>query len=88
MQILESSRPIRNVNTLSPTHSQAGGGRHTGSEPPRPRSQPARGGTSMHVHVCVRTPCVRVPRVRDFSVGFPFIQYMLFLAHWSNIRYY
>lgn len=40
MQILESSRPIRNVNTLSPTHSQAAAG--TAPEPPRPRAQPAR----------------------------------------------
>lgn len=66
MQILESSRPIRNVNTLSLTHIQAGGSDRLRSRHGHGHSRPARVGTSMRVHVRVRISCVRVPRV-----GFP-----------------
>lgn len=83
MQILESSRPIRNVNTLSPTHSQAGGGHSSGAA--RARAQPAR--RNQHrVHGGVRTPCARAPRGTSLWVSLLFSICFL-LAHWSNVRY-
>lgn len=79
MQILESSRPIRNVNTLSLTHIQAGGSdrlrsRH-GHGHSRHASEPA------CVCTCVCALPVFARRVwRDLTVGFPFYSVYAFFG--------